>query len=362
MTASTLEPVDRIAVLRANGLGDFVFSLPALTALRLTYPAAQITLLGVAHHAQLLHARPSPVDQVEVVPPYPGVSVPESHGQDEAEMASFMARMQAARFDLALQLHGGGANSNAFVQRLGALTTAGLRAPGAPALDRWVRYEYFHPEVLRYLEVVGLVGADTPPSLEPQLAVVQRDRDEATGALGAEASCLAVLHPGASDPRRRWPAPQFSKVGDELARRGLDVAVVGDLAEKRLVDAVISGMTAPALGLAGSLSLGGLLGVLERADVVVGNDSGPLHLAAAVGTATVGIYWCGNMVNGGPLTVHRHRAAVSWELDCPVCGLNCMKGRCDHDHSFVGSVPADEVLAAVDDVLPVCGERERSFG
>src|SRR6266851_7516846 len=66
--------VRRIAVLRANALGDFIFALPALEALRAAYPQAEIVLLAKKWHATFLQGRPGPVDRVVVVPPYPGVS------------------------------------------------------------------------------------------------------------------------------------------------------------------------------------------------------------------------------------------------------------------------------------------------
>jgi hypothetical protein len=93
---------------------------------------------------------------------------------------------------------------------------------------------------------------------------------------------------------------------------------------------------------------------------VVSNDTGPRHLAAAVGAATVGIYWCGNLINAGPLTRRRHRPHLSWTVHCPVCGRNCTepelpavhRGRgCPHDESFVASVAPTAVLADALDLL-----------
>jgi hypothetical protein len=65
-----------------------------------------------------------------------------------------------------------------------------------------------------------------------------------------------------------------------------------------------------------------------------------------VGTATVGIYWCFNLVNCAPLTRARHRPFVSWRLTCPVCGIDCTRGMCEHRASFVADVPAGEVVEA----------------
>jgi ADP-heptose:LPS heptosyltransferase len=336
----------RIAVVRANAIGDFVLTLPALGALRQAYPSAEITLVGRRHHRELLDGRPSPVDRVEVAPPYGGVTADEGEPQGGPELDEFFARMQARRFDLAVQLHGGGANSNPFVHRLGARVTAGLRDRGAPPLDRWIRYTYPHHEVLRHIEAVSLVGAGTPPSLEPALTVTSADRREAAAVLppdpGAPAAPLAVLNAGATDRRRRWPVARFAVVGRALRTRGLEVVVSGDAGDAELATAVVAGVGPGARSIAGSVTLGGLLGVLERAAVVVSNDTGPLHLARAVGTPTVGIYWCVNALNFGPTATHRHRQLVSWQAGGPGGGL-------------VDDVPAAAVVDEVADVLAVTG-------
>jgi ADP-heptose:LPS heptosyltransferase len=94
-----------------------------------------------------------------------------------------------------------------------------------------------------------------------------------------------------------------------------------------------------------------LAGLLGRASVVVTNDSGPLHLANAVGAATVGVYWCGNLINAGPATVARHRAIASWRLLCPECGADCMAEGCAHDASFVADVPVRDVADAALELL-----------
>jgi ADP-heptose:LPS heptosyltransferase len=127
--------------------------------------------------------------------------------------------------------------------------------------------------------------------------------------------------------------------------------VTGTAGEDGRVEAVVNGMRAGAWNLCRHLSTGGLAGLLSRCRLVVSNDSGPLHLALAVGTATVGIYWCFNLLTAGPLTRSRHRPALSFRLECPVCGVNCLQARCEHRASFVADVPTEEVLAAALDLL-----------
>jgi ADP-heptose:LPS heptosyltransferase len=103
--------------------------------------------------------------------------------------------------------------------------------------------------------------------------------------------------------------------------------------------------------LIGRLSFSALLGVLERADLLAGNDSGPRHLAAAVGTASVSVYRVGNLLTAGPLSRDRHRVLVSHRMHCPVCGADQTDHRCEHDCSLVDDVPVEAVLAEARSLL-----------
>jgi ADP-heptose:LPS heptosyltransferase len=179
------------------------------------------------------------------------------------------------------------------------------------------------------------------------------DIDESERAVPDDGHPIVVLHPGALDPRRRWPADRFAAVGDALAQTPARIVVTGSSDECAIVDEVVSAMHAPALGLAGRLSLRGLVGLLARSAVLISNDTGPRHVAEAVGTPTVGIYWCANLVNVGSLSRVLHRALVSWQLTCPDCGLNCMTvpDRCPHDPSFVADIPVASVVAEAVDLV-----------
>ncbi|MEX5718975.1 glycosyltransferase family 9 protein [Geodermatophilus maliterrae] len=351
-TAGDLVPdVARIAVLRANWLGDLVLTLPALAALRAAYPDAEMTYLGAPWHPDLMDGRPGPWDRVVVVPPWPGVRDAPGAARDSAEVRRFLAAQRREGYDLALQLHGGGGNSNPFVAGLGARVTAGARDTGAPALDRWLPYAHEQHEVLRCLEVVGLVGA-APVTLEPRLAVTPEDAAAAAGVLPPGPEPLVALHAGANDPRRRWPAASFAALAGVLAGEGARVALVGSGDDdRRAADAIRAATAAPLIDLVGRLSLGALAGVLARCRLVVANDSGPRHLAEAVGTATVGVFLQRNLLNAGPLTRRRHRVAVSTGTDCPVCGTDQSRSRCGHDRSLVSGVPVATVLAAALDLL-----------
>ena len=223
--------------------------------------------------------------------------------------------------------------------------TAGLRTPDAEPLDLNVPYIYWQSEIMRLLEVVALVGA-APVTLEPRLAVTAADVEEACAVVPDLGHNVVALHAGVGDSRRQWPPEKFAAVGDALAAAGAHVVVTGSAEEGPITQAVARAIRAPADDLSGRLSLGGLAGLLAGCRVVVSNDSGPLHIAEALGTSSVGIYWCGNIINADPITRARHRPHLSWTLECSVCGRNCIYDNCDHRPSFVDRVTADEVTAS----------------
>ncbi|MFF5176612.1 glycosyltransferase family 9 protein [Micromonospora sp. NPDC000316] len=358
LTAGLVSDVRRIAVLRANALGDFIFVLPALDALRAAYPSAEIVLLGAPWHAKLWCDRPGPVDRVLVVPPARGIRDAEA-GESASTIDEFVTAARGEGFDLAVQIHGGGANSNPLMSRLGARVTVGLRAEDAPPLDRWIRYVYYQHEVIRYLEVVALVGAEAT-TIVPTLTVTDADRAEAARVLGPADRPRVALHPGATDTRRRWPAERFAEVARELHRDGYEVLVTGTPSEREVVDRVVAAAGVPVRPQVGTLSLGGLAGCYAGCALVVSNDTGPLHLAAAVGAPTVGIFWVGNLINTANPLRGRHRPISSWMVHCPVCGVDCTPGiyphrpgdgECPHRDSFVTDVPVAEVLEAARELL-----------
>lgn len=342
MDSARVAGVRRIAVLRCNAVGDFVFLLPALEALRSAYPGAEIVLLGRAWHRDFLEGRPGPVDRVMVVPRFHGMHQDPQGIPDEQAQGMFLEQARAERFDIVLQAHGGGRHSNPLVKQLGARLTAGFKDAQACQLDRWIPYHRWHHEVLRYLELVSLIGAP-PVTMSPHLRVTTRDVEESRTVVPNDYDPMVLLHPCATDPRRCWPAERFAAVGDALARRGMRILVNGTVGEEATTRLVLNIMQVPATPV-GALSLRGLLGVISRCVLVVSNDSGPLHLAEALGIPSVGIYWIGNVLTGGPMTYGMHAVHSSWRMHCPRCGQEQVEARCPHQDSFVAEVGVEEVL------------------
>src|SRR3954447_12354391 len=351
MPPARVAAVRRLAVLRANGIGDYVTCEPALTALRAAYPEAEITLLGAAHHRPLVQGRPGPCDRIVQVPLMPGVRAGSGQDASAASVEAFFAAQQACRYDLAVQMHGGGRHSNAVVRRLGARATAGAATPDAQRLDREVPYAANTHEILRWLDVAAACGA---PAVRrhPGLAVTAADRREADAVLRELPSApvgrrpdapIVALHPGATDPRRRWPVERLIAVAGALP--DVMVAVLGSPGERPLVDSAMRAARrqgVPALDLGGRLSLGGMLGLLARSVLFLGNDSGPRHLAEAIGVPTVAVFTNANLADVAPLSRVWHRIAVSWESRCSVCGTPVQQ-ICDHGVTALADVEVDEV-------------------
>jgi len=367
------EDVHRIAVLRGGGLGDLLFALPAVDALAAAYPEAHVTLLGTPLHAELLRGRAQSVADVVVLPFAPGVRErPESDDGDETvaerEVTIFQERVRARGVDLGVQLHGGGRFSNPFLLGLGPRHSVGTATPDAHPLERTLSYQYFQHEVARALEVAALAGAPAV-TLEPRLCATEDDLRRARALLAARTGPLLVVHPSATDPRRRWPAERFAAVATTaIDSQDATVVVVGDEHEHGLTAAVTEMARAGlphdlhgrVVDLGGRLDVGGLVGVLAVADVLLGNDSGPRHLAQALGCATVAVYWAGNVINAGPMSRARHRVHVSWTSQCPECGADVTQvgwtaPRCPHDPSFLRDVGTAAVRADVLELLAAAG-------
>jgi ADP-heptose:LPS heptosyltransferase len=367
-TPCLLSPPRKIAVLQAKALGDFIVTLPALEAIRETYPEAELVLLAKPWVKEFLSARPSVIDRVIAVPVLAGVNdAVETKGQipgagsgiDSAKVEQFCKAMHAEKFDVVIHMQGDGKAVNPFINRLGAGLTVGMRNDTAPPIDRSIPYVHYQSEILRNLEIAALIGARTA-RLEPRIHVTEVDEQEVASITEiARKQAYVVIHAGADDPRRLWPASKFGTVADSLIARGYEVVLTGTPREDGIVSDVMRAMKHVAIPCT-SLTLGGFAALLRKSALVISNDTGPLHLARAVGARTVGIFWAPNVLNWGPPNRMRHRLAISWQLECPQCRIKPvspwpfqpMTANCEHLYSFVESVSIAEVLGLASELLP----------
>lgn len=338
----------RIGVFRALMLGDLLCAVPALRALRAAHPGASIALIGLPW-AQALAQRLPQLDEFIAFPGWPGL--PEQPPA-LAEIPGFLQRMQAERFDLLLQMHGSGQVVNPLLAAFGARRLAGFVAPGAwcgePASHcAWPERGH---EIERLLSLTDHLGLPRH-GLQLEFPLVEADRREAAALLPAwRAAPCAIVHAGSQLPSRRWGAERFAAVADGLARRGLRVLLTGSAGEAPLVGTVQALMREPAQNLAGRTSLWALGALVERAALVVCNDTGLSHIAAALGTPSVVVACGSDVARWRPLDARRHR--VLWQ---PMACRPCAHADCPVGHGCASAISVGAVLAAVDRQLAAPG-------
>ncbi len=301
-------------MLRALALGDLLCAVPALRAFRAAFPEAEIVLVALGWARAFAERFDRYVDGFLELPGFPGLAESEPRVD---ELPAFLSRAQAMRFDLAVQLHGSGAVTNPLAVLLGARRTAGFYTPGSycPDEELFVPYPDAGHEIHRLLRLPEALGLPLRGD-ELEFPLTGADRGELAGAAPTLArGTYACIHPGARLPSRRWPPERFAAVADVLAARGLDVVLTGSAGEAPLTREVAARMHAPALDLAGATSLGALAALLEGARLLVSNDTGVSHVAAALRVPSVVVVTASDPERWAPLDRELHRAVV--RLDAP---------------------------------------------
>jgi ADP-heptose:LPS heptosyltransferase len=295
------------------------------------------------------------IDELVPFPGYPGI--PERPRRAEL-LPGFLARMRARGFDLAIQMYGAPPVLTRLTEALGARRTAGFFDPRRIEADprRHLPYPWHEHEIRRHLRLLELLGA---PSRGEELELPVRHEDEAEWQELREAvrsgdGPYACLHPGATSPSRRWPPARFAEVGDALAGRGLRVVLTGTREEAPLTRAVADRMRAPTVDVAGRTRLGAFAAALRGAVLLVGNDTGAAHLAAAVATRSVTVFLSGDPRRWAH-DPRRHRVARV-QVECNPCGHLT----CPTDHRCAERLPSAEVLRQVAELMDRSpGRRER---
>lgn len=298
---------ERIVLFRALFLGDLLCTVPAFEALRRRFPAAEITLIGLPWASELVDRLPY-LDRFEPFPGFPGL--PELPHEPEPT-AAFLARMRENRYDLAIQLHGDGRVSNAVVAALGAEITLGFGDPSDERLSLVVSWREEEHEVRRWLRLVAEVGATSAETATPFPVTIDEERQAAhlLAALPASPGPIVGLHAGAKDPARRWPPDRLAALGDTLhAHFGARIVLTGGAGERHLAEVIGDAMAVPPLDLTGQTDLGTFAALIGRLDLLVTNDTGTSHLAAATRTRSVVLFGPSRPERWAPLDTTLHTA------------------------------------------------------
>ena len=297
-----------VVVLRALQLGDLLCAVPAFRAMRRAWPSARMSLVGLPAARALTRRFEHYLDDFIEFPGYPGL--PERPAEADG-LPAFFDGLRARRYDLAIQMQGDGTITNDLVARFGAAAMAGFVPPGhAPRPDGvFVEYPDGH-EIRKMLALAAALGAPAAGEhLEfPLSADDEREWGALRSAMALSPRGYVCLHPGARAAARRWPPEQFARVGEALRTRGLRVLVTGDGAdEEQLAASVVDAMQGRATSVAGRTSLGALAALVRDARMIVCNDTGLSHVAAAVKTPSVVIFRITDPLRWAPLDAVRHR-------------------------------------------------------
>jgi lipopolysaccharide heptosyltransferase II len=359
MPGSDWQAAKRILCVRLDALGDVLMTTPALRALRSARAGRRLTLFTSPSGAAVAPLIPELDGFISHDAPWLKASEPRRDSTRELRM---LERIRAEEFDAAVIFTVSTQNPlpSALFLFLAdiPLRLAYCRENPYQLLTDWVMEpgpeSGIRHEVQRQLDLVQSIGcrtADERLSLQVPARARKRVR-ELLHDLRLEPSLpWLVIHPGASAPSRRYPPELFAAAAATLAREhGVQVLFAGSADEQPLVAQIRSAMHAPSLTLAGRLDLAELAALLDLAPVLIANNSGPAHVAAAVGTPVVDLYALTNPQHtpwGVPSRVLFH------DVPCRFCLTSvCPQGH----HDCLRRVPPTSVVAAALELLAGKGQ------
>jgi ADP-heptose:LPS heptosyltransferase len=284
----------KIAVVRALYLGDMICAVPALRALRQKFPKAEITLIGLAWEKELVERFREYLDDFIRFPGWPGLPEQEINPK---RIVNFLKRMQQEQWDLAIQMQGNGSYINSMVELFGAKKIWGFGIG--------MKYPNKGTEVERLLKLVG--GGST--RLEWPILVHDRLN------VPLEHYHYVIIHPGAKDPKRRWGVKQFARLAAIVQEKGYQVVLTGVRSELRVVKRLEQLMRRPVINLVGKTTLGSLGMLVRRSKLVISNDTGVAHLAAALNVPSVVISLSAEWERWLPLNHELHRVVRGNQIE-----------------------------------------------
>jgi lipopolysaccharide heptosyltransferase II len=319
-----------ILLIRPDHLGDLLLSYSAVGLLRRGLPHAHLTYLVGAWGEEIARRGP-PVDEV-LACPFPGFTrrPKPSIWQPYRLLLAEAARLRG-RYEAAVVLrpdHWWGA---LLAAAAGIPVRVGYATPDcAPLLTHPLPWKGWASAEVMAVEAARRLLALVPNGRRDEVARPERFRvttnehayaDELLREVGlADSGPLVALHPGAGARLKRWPSQRWAAVGAALVREaGARIVVTGGAEERELAERVAAGIGPGAVCVAGRTGLGQLAAVLERARLALGPDSGPLHLAAAVGTPTLRLFGPTDPGVFMPLD-ERGQHALTVPLACRPCG------------------------------------------
>jgi heptosyltransferase-2/heptosyltransferase-3 len=370
----------RVLVIRPDHLGDLLFATPALHWLRQRLPDAHITAL-VGPWGEAVLAANSDIDQL-LTCPFPGFTrqVKGAPWTPYRLLQTEAARLRSMQFDLALVLR--------FDHWWGAWLAAAAGIPRrvgyniaevAPFLTRAMPYLPGRHEVVQNLGLVmGMDegGEEEKGREEGKEVKTGEEREEAVWRLrfevteedvriaglllapAAAARPVVAIHPGSGAAVKRWRSEAWAELIAQLTLvHGAQVVFTGAASEAELIEPVLAllrqgePLPSPPLSLAGQTHLGALAAVYKRCALVIGPDSGPLHLAVAVGAPTVHLYGPVDQRTFGPWGSPSHHSVVTSDWACIPCNRLDWPTAALPEHGCIRDINVEQVLSEASRLL-----------
>jgi lipopolysaccharide heptosyltransferase I len=331
-----IPPPGRLLVIKPSSFGDIVHSLPVLAALRRAWPMSRIDWLVKAEWSGLLQDHPL-IDELVILPRAP------------QEWPKILGHLRGRRYDMVIDLQG--LLRSALLSRV---TAAPIRAGFANGREGspWfythrvaVTNDSGHA-VERYLDLVrglGIAVGDAATFPLPEWKTEQQWADRFLDEqMLAPAKPLCVIHPAARWKTKQWPTDRYAEVADWLmADQQHGVILVAGRAQETQVAPMIARMKAPAINLVGRTTLPQLAAVLRKAALLITNDSGPMHLAAALGTPVVAIFGPTDPAKVGPYG--SDHIVLQKAFDC----TGCTRTACVRELQCLEAITVEDVRGAV---------------
>jgi len=343
----------RILVVIVAGLGDFVMATKALRALRNGYPHSRLHLLTSS-------AAYLPAKNLEYLDAAWSFPIREMRERKLTIFKSLeiIRKLRTLAFDMVVNLHPatsymGALRMGLMFLALGSKVRVGQDGRGfGRFLTRKASAETFGKEhmvdtMLRIALLAGGIADDGGMELRWDSAA-EETLGFLFGRTAAEGREIRIgIHAGGDRPNRRWPAERYAVVADRLAELlASRVFLLGGPGEEKLARVVEANMRGKAVNLAGKLNVNELCYVIGNLDVLITNDSGPMHIAAAVGTPVVALFGPGDPVMFGPYAPAEKAAVITRNPPCRPCDLDsCNDLRC------LLEIRPEEVVAAATGLL-----------
>jgi lipopolysaccharide heptosyltransferase II len=356
------QQAENVLCVRLDALGDVLMTTPALRALKQSRPGRRLTLLTSPGAAALVPLVPEIEDGIVYDAPWMKATAPRRDSRPEFAMID---RLRRRRFDAAVIFTVFSQNPlpAAMLCLLADIPRrlAHCRENSYQLLTDWIQEpepeQFIRHEVRRQLDLVATVGCHTtneqlslsvPAEATRRVQAILHEWGLANG------QPWILVHPGASAPSRRYPPERFAEATNLLVREyDLPIVFSGSDGERELIESIRAAMSAPAHCLAGRLCLAELAALVALAPVLVTNNTGPAHIAAAVGTPVVDLYAQTNPQHT-PWQVPQR--VLYHDVPCK----NCFKSVCPQGHhDCLARVPPDAVARAALELLACSRRRPR---